>query len=134
MLTVTRERHSIEVVAATAGRSHPQLRLLVLFGSRARGDAHEESDWDLGYLAEPGVDALALHAELVEGLGTERVDLVDLERAGGLLRFRAARDGRALVDSNGHFEAFWIESVRFWCDAQPILDAGFEDILRELPS
>jgi polymorphic toxin system nucleotidyltransferase-like protein len=34
---------------ARIGARHSKLRLLLLFGSRARGDAQERSDWDLGY-------------------------------------------------------------------------------------
>ena len=37
-------------------RKTDRLRLLVLHGSRARGDARPDSDWYLGYLAEPGFD------------------------------------------------------------------------------
>ena len=39
------------------------LRLFVVFGSQARGDDHERSDWDLGYLGEPGLDADRLLAD-----------------------------------------------------------------------
>src|SRR3972149_1487614 len=57
------------------------LELLVLFGSRARGDAHAASDWDFGYLATPTADITGLLAALVEIAGTDRVDLVDLDPA-----------------------------------------------------
>lgn len=39
-------------------RSHPSVDLLVLYGSRARGEAHAGSYWDLGYLARTTVDHL----------------------------------------------------------------------------
>jgi predicted nucleotidyltransferase len=32
---------------------HPALRLLVLFGSRARGDHDSSSDWDIAFLSDP---------------------------------------------------------------------------------
>ena len=72
------------------------LSLLVLFGSRARRDSREGSDWDLGYLAGPEMDTSALLLDVVTALGTDRVDLVDLARAGAQVRFRAAAEGRVV--------------------------------------
>ena len=113
---------------------HSAVRLAVLFGSRARGDATAASDWDIGYFADDRLDRERLMVDLVHALNTESVDLVDLERAGGLVRFRAARDGvvvfEALPDA---FARFWLEAVTFWCDAGPVIRAGYDDLLAELP-
>ncbi len=116
--------------AATAS---PGLDLLVLFGSRARGDERGGSDWDLGYVADPRFDPDALLVTLVDRLGTDRIDLVDLSRAGAQLRFRTARDGRVLFERTaGAFGRFWLDAVSFWCDVQPILRAGYKHVLAEL--
>ncbi len=72
-------------LAATA-RSAAGLDLLIVFGSRARGDARPDSDWDIGYLANATADVPGLLARLVETLDNDRIDLVDLRSAGGLLR------------------------------------------------
>lgn len=120
----------LAVVARLACET-PGLRLLLLYGSRARGDHHPASDWDLGYLAEPGFDADDFLARLVLGLETERIDLVDLARA--LLRFRAAGDGKVLFErEKGAFERFWFEAVSFWCDVQPIVEREYGAILARL--
>jgi predicted nucleotidyltransferase len=112
---------------------HPALRFLVLFGSRARGDATGRSDWDLGYMAGPGVDHEGLLLDVVDALGTERVDLVDLARAGAQLRFRAAGEGMLIFESEpGAFARFWLEAVDFWCDAAPILRGGYAEVLARL--
>jgi len=114
-------------------REFSRLDLLLLFGSRARGDVHPRSDWDFGYLADPGFDADDFLARLVLLLGTDRIDLVDLRRANGLLRYRAAAEGNPLFESAPDtFEDFWFEAVSFWCDAGPILQQGYEAILRGL--
>ncbi|MBM3219150.1 MAG: nucleotidyltransferase domain-containing protein [Candidatus Rokubacteria bacterium] len=119
-------------IAAVARRA-PDLRLLVLFGSRARSDARAGSDWDFAYEAGTVFDPDALLLALVDALGTERIDLVDLARAGGLVRYRAARDGRPLFSSTPDaFERFAIEAVTFWCDVAPVLEAGYADVLSEL--
>jgi predicted nucleotidyltransferase len=113
--------------------STPALRMLILFGSRARGDAWARSDWDLAYVGDPGFDADGLLSRLATVLAADRIDLVDLERAGGQLRFRVARDGRVLhVDDETRFERFWFDAVSFWCDAEPIVRRGYDDLLAEL--
>jgi predicted nucleotidyltransferase len=110
------------------------LRLLLVFGSRARGDATSGSDWDLGYQATPEVDPASLLADLVGLLGSDRIDLVDLDRASAQLRFRAAGEGRALYQADADvFPRFWTAAVSFWCDAGPLLRAGYEDVLARLP-
>ena len=109
------------------------LRLLVLFGSRARGDAADLADWDFGYQADRTFDPDRLLADFVRQLDSDRIDLVDLARAGGQLRYRAARDGRPLYEARpGEFARFWTEAVTFWCDAASILGPAYADVLDRL--
>ena len=107
------------------------LDLLVLHGSRARGDAGPTADWDLGYLGE--ADPSALTAAAAHLLGTDAVDVVDLACASALLRFRAARDGVALLErSPDAFLRFRLDAVTFWCDAGPVIRAAQADVLAAL--
>jgi len=107
--------------------------MLLLFGSRARGDARADSDWDLGYLSTEALDAAGLLARVVESIGTDRIDLVDLKRASGLTRYRAARDAQLVYEAApGVLERFRLEATRFWCDAAPILQRGYDEVLAEL--
>ena len=76
----------------------PGLCLLVLHGSRGRGDAGPRSDWDFAYLADGQLDPTELLARLTVAVGTDAVDLADLSTTSALLRFRAARDGVALLE------------------------------------
>lgn len=109
------------------------LRLLLLFGSRARADARARSDWDLGYLAGPELDPSALLLDVVTALRTDRVDLVDLARAGAQVRFRAAAEGRVVhAADEGTFQRFWTDAVTFWCDAEPVIRKGYADVLARL--
>lgn len=111
----------------------PELDLLLLFGSRARGDVHPGSDWDFGFLAGPGFDPDDLLARLVLQLEVDDVDLVDLSRAGGLLRFRAAGEGKPLFESRPHcFFDFAFEAISFWCDMEPVLRDAYEGVLEDL--
>lgn len=112
---------------------HAGLELLVLFGSRGRGDETARSDWDFGYIGDERFDPDRLLADLVLALGTERVDLANLKRANGLLRFRAARDGKPIFEVRPEaFARFWFEAVSFWCDAEPVLREGYQGVLERL--
>jgi predicted nucleotidyltransferase len=114
-------------------RRHPGLHLAVVFGSRARGDFTTASDVDIAYLADKRLDRDSVLADLVRTLDIERVDLVDLDRAGGLVRFRVARDGIVVFEARPDaFTRFWFEAVDFWCDAGPVIRAGYDDVLAEL--
>jgi len=119
----------IEDLHSVAARQRG-LTLLVLFGSRARGDAAAEADWDFGFLSDSSVDPLTIMAALAEAVGSERLDLVDLARASGLLRYRAARDGMLVYEARpGIFDRFRFEAARFWYDAEPVLRPGYDAIL-----
>ena len=115
-------------VRATQG-----LELLLLFGSRARGDAGSRSDWDFGFTGSPALDVASLLAILTLSTGSDRTDLVDLRRASGLLRYRAARDGMLIFEARaGLFDGFWFDAVQFWCDAGPLLERGYAEVLERL--
>lgn len=111
----------------------PGLRLLVLHGSRSRGEAHERSDWDFAYVAERTLDPERLRAALVEHLHTDAVDLADLGTAGALLRYRVARDGVLLFEADpGTFDEFRMDAIHTWCDMEPVLTPLYEQVLRDL--
>jgi predicted nucleotidyltransferase len=125
----------MEVLTDRFRGGRPGLRLLVLFGSRARGEAGPLSDWDFGFIGEPSLDTPSLLAELAEAVDSDDVDLVDLTRANGQLRFRAAADGRVIYESEPEvFRRFWFETVSFWCDMGPILREGYDAVLKRLAS
>lgn len=118
---------------AEAVRGTPGLDVLLLFGLRARHDALPQSDWDFAYLATGALDLAGLIVTLVTSVGTDRIDMVDLSRAGGLLRYRAARDGQVVFEAKpGLVDQFRLEAAQFWCDAAPVLERGYEDVLADL--
>jgi predicted nucleotidyltransferase len=117
------------LAAATDG-----LLLLVLHGSRARGDGHARSDWDFAYRAGAGFDPDAFLASLADRLKADRIDLVDLDRSGALLRFRVARDGIVLFERlAGDFQRFRLQAVATWCDLEPVLRPAYAHVLETLP-
>jgi predicted nucleotidyltransferase len=77
----------------------------MLIGSQARGSAGPLSDVDVGVWHKPGLDSkalLKLRLELTDAaaraLGTDEVDVVLLNGATPLMRHRAIRDARRLVE------------------------------------
>ena len=72
------------------------LRMLVLFGSVAKGSASAASDLDLAVLPEGTLDAVALTAEIVRLTHCNDVDLVDLTRADPVLALQVAESGIVL--------------------------------------
>ncbi len=112
----------------------PGLQLLVLHGSRGRGDAHAGSDWDFAFEADATFDPDGLLASLADLLKADRIDLVDLGRAGALLRHRVARDGVLIFERTaGRFERFRLEAIQTWCDLAPVLEPLYEHVLETLP-
>lgn len=122
----------LDAIAAQAP-DHPGLRLVVLHGSRARGDGAPDADWDVGVLTDGRADLAAFTASLTGLLGTDAVDVVDLDRASALLRYRAARDGIAVWEGPaGTFLEFRLAAVQYWCDVGPVIRAAQEDVLAAL--
>ncbi len=116
-------------------REHPAalgIHLAVLHGSRARGDGAPDADWDIGVLGvDP--DLAALTAALAALLHTDAVDVVDLARTSALLRYRAARDGVALLQRPaGTFLEYRLDAVRYWCDVGTVITAAQDDVLAAL--
>lgn len=123
---------AIERLRGVTG-DRPGLRLLLVHGSRAEGHQYGGSDWDLAYLADAGLDPMALLADVTSVLGTDRVDLTDLAATSGLLRFRAARSGIPVYENPlGAHEEFVLEAALFWCDARPVIEAAHRQVLAEL--
>lgn len=102
------------------------MRLAILFGSRARGDARADSDWDVGVIGAS--DREALQARLSAILGAD-VDLVDLRRASPLLCDRAMREGRVLFDADGsEYARFASLTLRRYADTEKLRRAQAESL------
>jgi predicted nucleotidyltransferase len=88
---------------ALSGRR--DVRLALLFGSRARGKARPGSDADVAVLGKD-LDLLELAADLTEAARVE-VDVVSLEDPGYPLLNAVLRDGIVLHEGERHAEATW---------------------------
>jgi predicted nucleotidyltransferase len=89
----------------TQALDHDGVVAASLIGSHARGSAGPLSDVDVGVWHDPALDSparLELRLELARdcgrALGTDEVDVVLLNGASPLMRHRAVRDGRRLIE------------------------------------
>jgi predicted nucleotidyltransferase len=101
-------------------QSWPGVRLAVLFGSAARGDAAPGSDLDVGVLFDTGRENAAALEVALARVTRRRVDLVRLDVAPPLLRFEIARDGRLLLERTPHaWTDFRARAMTDWWDWAP---------------
>lgn len=77
----------------------------MLIGSHGRGSASQLSDLDIGIWHQPGLDStellqlrLSLARAATDALGTNEIDIVPLNDATPLMRHRAIRDGKRLIE------------------------------------
>ena len=126
--SVGEPRSDLERSVAGALEPFEDVRVAYLFGSRARGTERADSDLDLAVRLRAadvtGRAALTLDviAALTDALGAlgERVDLLDLDRAGNEVAFRVIRDGHCLV-CRDHAERVQLEAriARRYDDERP---------------
>lgn len=98
------------------------LAMLVLFGSRARGDFRPDSDVDVCVVGGPPEDDLDLQGELSQTL-RGNVDLVRFEGSGPLLRFHAIFSGRLLAGDSRAFERLRLRVLKEWQDSRKLEQA-----------
>ena len=94
-----------ELLVASRLKSFPEIERIVLFGSRARGDAGPRADIDLA-IACPSANA-ATWSDIVDAAEQAptllQIDLVRMESAPAELLLQIDREGRVLYEcSNGN--------------------------------
>jgi predicted nucleotidyltransferase len=98
-----REEEVERAIRDALDRAAPLLRghRVVLFGSRARGDARARSDFDLGVDGDGPLDLAHFYAveDMLDAIPTlYRIDWVDLRRTSPEFRARALAASRVLLD------------------------------------
>ncbi len=92
--------------------------LVYLFGSLGKGLPGNDIDLAILGGSKP---VYQLREALAEKLGTERIDLIDLESASPLLRFEIIRTGRTLYVADELFhEGFELDTLHQYRDTAPL--------------
>jgi len=112
----------------------PEVKLAVLFGSTARGEARKGSDVDLGVLLDPDTREVRrkvlVHLDRAAG---REVDLVFLDEAPPLLRFEISRDGMLLFErQEGLWTGFKVKAMVDWWDWAPTIRRIHKTMIQHL--
>lgn len=104
-----------------------------LFGSRARGDAREDSDWDFAILLSrpfrDPYDLVRLQERLEEALGG-RVDLLVLNSASVEIAFKVLKEGVLVYEADRDFRAdFEVLVMKKYFDLKPLLEERCRHLL-----
>jgi len=100
------------------------LKAVILFGSRARGDAKRGSDCDICVSAPHFQgEELGLIGDLCEALG-EDVDLCFFERASASLKHTVAMEGKLLYGSKTVFDRLRLRGVKEWQDSRKFVETS----------
>ncbi len=121
---------------------YPTLKLLILFGSRARGDHAPSSDWDMAYLCEPSPakgDPWFPRADLLLTLSehshipSNRLDLIDLSTCSDILAHVVAQEGQLIYEREpGEFECFRQQSLKAPAELKQYRQTQREKVLQAL--
>lgn len=100
------------------------MQLAVLFGSRRKGQARLDSDYDIAVQLDGAADLITLTNGVVQLLGVTDVDLVDLRRASSLLLMQVATSGMVLYEREpGLFRRFQSLAYRRYWDTAKFREA-----------
>jgi uncharacterized protein len=123
----------------------PYLKLLVLFGSRARGEQLSSSDWDFALLFdeelrqqyEPGKGWNCYRSwsvlQQMLNLGDDEIDWIDLKNASELLAHEIAQDGIVIYESEpGAFQDFQRTHLKSAVEMKQIQKALREQVRAKL--
>ena len=98
----------------------PSLKILILFGSRARGDIHTNSDWDFAFLCDSkqqsksvlfDSEIYAILADLFR-INDDQIDAINLASCPPLLAHAIAQDGKLLYERDSDlFKVFKQQSL-----------------------
>ena len=104
-----------------------QVKLLVIVGSfGTESYISGESDIDLAYLRDKPLsvkDSISIINELSRLFENSKIDLVDLQRASGLLKYEVASKGRVIYEiREGFFERYKLFCLRYYYDTKKFRD------------
>jgi predicted nucleotidyltransferase len=107
----------------------PYLKMLVLFGSRARGDTHAKSDWDFAVTYDEKLREesckdrsfawfeIPVILEEIFQINSDQIDVVELNHCSPLIGFHVARDGKVLYEEKpGDFAKFQLKAWKHYAD------------------
>ena len=119
------DKEKLAVVAKKHG-----LALVVLFGSRARGDAREKSDVDIGFLTPRTIDYRERY-EVTEAFimifKNRNMELVDLAHVPPEVNRQVVNEGVVLFEArSGVFDRFSVNAYRRYVETKPLREHRYQ--------
>ncbi|KKP32681.1 MAG: hypothetical protein A2312_03835 [Candidatus Staskawiczbacteria bacterium RIFOXYB2_FULL_32_9] len=103
-----------------------QLKLILLFGSRATGKIHKESDYDVAYLPSGNLSydqEIDINLQFIGIFSYDRIDTVDLRKASPLLLFGIFKNCQILfAEDNLIFFNYRAYAYKKYIEAKPFLE------------
>ena len=117
------DRERIEKYAFEKG-----IKFIILFGSQAVGDRHENSDFDVAVLTtrENNLSVLEMYNEMLDflskGLGIPdyRIDLTNLNKANPFLKYEVVSSGKLLYGDEDEYADYRAGAFKDYIDSQPL--------------
>lgn len=135
-MIMIKKQYDTKKIRALANQYH--LKLVLLFGSRTRGQTHKESDFDIAVYPErplSGEDLIQLNYEFTLLVGNDHVDLVDLRKAPPLLMKMISDEAKVLYQKNSdEFINFYIYALRRYREARPLFELRHQQLKAEFKS
>jgi len=107
------------------------IKFIVLFGSQAKGDVQEDSDFDIAISLKDGssiFENLTRYSEMLTelsrilNLGNKKIDLTSLNRANILLRYEITSSGTLLGGDELEYEQYKAFALRDYLDAKSLFN------------
>jgi predicted nucleotidyltransferase len=117
------DRERIEKYAFEKG-----IKFIILFGSQAVGDRHENSDFDIAVLTtrEKNLSVLKNYSEILDFLSNTldipdyRIDLTNLNKANPFLKYEVVSSGKLLYGDEDEYADYRAGAFKDYIDSQPL--------------
>ena len=117
------DREKIEKYAFEKG-----IKFIILFGSQAVGDRHENSDFDVAVLTtrEKNLSVLKNYSEILDflsnilGIPDYRIDLTNLNKANPFLKYEVVSSGKLLYGDEDEYADYRAGAFKDYIDSQPL--------------
>jgi len=112
------------------------IKFVVLFGSRAKGNIQENSDFDIAIFLRDGssiFENLVRYSKILTelnrilNLGNQKIDLASLNKANILLRYEITSSGVLLYGDESEYEQYKAFAFRDYLDSKSLF--GLEELL-----
>jgi len=104
------------------------IKFIILFGSQAVGDRHENSDFDVAVLTtrEKNLSVLKNYSEILDflsnilGIPDYRIDLTNLNKANPFLKYEVVSSGKLLYGDEDEYADYRAGAFKDYIDSQSL--------------